>query len=161
MYTHCLDCYCFTIFCIYETFSKTNRKCEFKNIKRPAIAVKYNGSTVPVVGMAVLLVRKWRKPTDIFSKMEILTDHFRTMWAMMRVCLTTSCPGKKWTLAEFEKTIVFHSYSLENSKQILNFTKSSNEFSDFLTFLGFSKIFRFQKFFIFLIFLEHCFEEFF
>ena len=40
--------------------------------------------------------------------------------------------------AEFEKTKLFHSYFLENSKTFLNFAKNSN--AEFLNFLSFPKI---------------------
>ena len=39
------------------------------------------------------------------------------------------------------KTIVFIVIFLENSKNFVIFTKSSNKFGEFLKFLGFSKIF--------------------
>ena len=41
---------------------------------------------------------------------------------------------------EFEKTIVFHSYFLENSENFLNLAKSSKNIGEFLNFLEFSKI---------------------
>ena len=45
-------------------------------------------------------------------------------------------------ISGFEKTIVFIViFFLENSKNFLIVTKSSNKFSDFLSFLGFCKIF--------------------
>ena len=40
-------------------------------------------------------------------------------------------------ISEFDKTIVFHSYFLENSRNVLIFTKSSNKFGEFLNFLAF------------------------
>ena len=60
---------------------------------------------------------------------------------------------------EFEKTLVFIVMFLENSKNLVIFTKSSNKFVEFLNFIGFSKIFIHflvfcYAFLTFLIFLE-------
>ena len=68
-----------------------------------------------------------------------------------RVCIT-------WRFyvwrSEFEKIIVFIVIFLENSKNFVIFTKSSNKFDEFLNFLGFSNIFLdfHVFFFIFKIF---------
>ena len=43
--------------------------------------------------------------------------------------------------SEFEKVILCYSYFLENSKNFVIFTKISNKFGEFLSFLGFCKIF--------------------
>ena len=58
--------------------------------------------------------------------------------------------------AEFEKTIGFIVIFLENFKNFVIFTKSSNKFGEFLNFLGFSNIFlHFLVFpYAFLIFLN-------
>ena len=45
------------------------------------------------------------------------------------------------TKPESEKTIVFIVIFLENSKNFVIFTKSSNRFGEFLNFLAFCKIF--------------------
>ena len=51
--------------------------------------------------------------------------------------------------SEFEKTIVFHSYFLEISKNFLIFTKSFNTFGECLYILGFLKFCDFFTFFNF------------
>ena len=61
--------------------------------------------------------------------------------------------------AELEKSLVFTVIFLENSKNLVIFTKSSNKFGEFLRFLGFCKIVTHflvfsYAFLIFLIFLE-------
>ena len=81
-------------------------------------------------------------------------------WNFSKANTSISGKGMKPSETEFEKTIVFHIYFLENSENFLNFAKSSKKFGKFLNFLGLHKIFwDFQVFFyvfkIFLNFLEH------
>ena len=55
------------------------------------------------------------------------------------MCMDTT-PGDGAGQSSKKKTIVFIVTFLENSKKFVIFTKSTNEFGEFLNFLGFCKI---------------------
>ena len=61
---------------------------------------------------------------------------------------------KRLFKTKFEKTMVFNTYFLENSKNVLILTKSSIKFGEYLNFRGFSKIYSLIPFWLFSTFLE-------